>query len=175
MLIGIILVGLIVLSTGGYAIMNNESGGTSFIKYNDIKFYNQNGYWIFNYDGQQFSTEYNHEQTKNIVFRISANLAKYNKKVLYFVTESGQPNNEIYKNLYVFIKKYNMACLDNQTCNGDFPIKNCSTDNIIIVKIPSKNETEGIFQDQNCIFIRAYENNQTKFADAFLFNILGIE
>ncbi len=173
LLIGIVMVGLMVLSTGGYAIMNNESNGNNFIKYNGIKFYNQNGYWLFIHNNQQFSTQYTPKDTEKISVPINFGLAKYNQAVVYFDTESGQPNNEIYKNIYPFILKTNMACLDNQTCNGDFPIKDCSN-NIIIIREPSKNETERIYQEQNCIFIKAYENNQTKFADGFLFKLLGI-
>jgi len=174
LLIGIVMVGLMVLSTGGYAIMNNESSsGNSFIKYNNVKFYSQDGYWVFNYNNQQFSTQYNPEETKNITVQTSVNLAKYSQAVVYFDTESGQPNNEIYRNIYPFILKTNGACLENETCSGNYPIKDCSN-NIIIIKEPSKNETERIYQEQNCIFIKAYEANQTKFADAFLFKLLGI-
>lgn len=173
-MIGIVLVGLMILSTGGYAIMNNESESSStFIKYNGIKFYNNGGYWQFTYNNQQFITEYNPNQISEINAPVSKKITSYSNKVLYFVTESGEPNNEVYRNLYGVIKKWNGACL-SEDCKLNLPVKSCDTDEIIIIKEPLANETEGIIQDKNCIFIRANSNNQTKYIDAFLFKIIGI-
>ncbi|MBS3078757.1 hypothetical protein J4218_01420 [Candidatus Pacearchaeota archaeon] len=176
LIIGIILVGLMILSTGGYAIMNNEgnSGSSGSVEYKGVKFIRDGIYWKFILQNQEFATEYNAQELENITVPIKTKLTDYNEKVLYFVTESGEPNNEIYRNVYPFILKQNGACLENSECKNDLPTKSCSNENIIIIKEPLNNESEGISQDRNCVFIRAYYNNQTKFADAFLFKLLNV-
>ena len=62
----------------------------------------------------------------------------------------------------------------SEDCDKDLPIKNCSEDNVIVIKEPEK-ENENIHQEEKCVYITASFENQTKYADAFLFKILGIE
>lgn len=175
LIIGIILVGLMLLSTGGYAIMSNEGSSSSgFIKYKGIKFYNDGGYWKFIYNNNQFITQYNPKETENISVNTNIDLSKYSNSIVYFVTETGEPNNEIYRNIAAFILKQNGACLNGINCSANVPVKDCGNDNIIIVKEPLENEKEEVIQDRNCVFIKANYENQTKFADAFLFKLLGI-
>jgi len=177
LLIGIIMVGLMIFGTAGYAFSSKEgtsTGPSTTILYNGINFVRSGDYWRFNSGGNEFITKYNANETKELNVNMNRLIKDYQSKPLYFVTESGEPNNEIEANMGSFVLRIRGACLPNQECNGNLPVKNCSIDNIIIIKEPVNQTDENIYQNENCIFITAYYSNQTKFADAFLFNILKI-
>lgn len=177
LLVGIVLIVLMVLSTAGYALTNYEKTGTvKEVDYNGIRFIKESDYWVFNLNGYEFQTKYNPEEVKNISVSSKTVIDNYKNKPLYFVTETTQPDFEIYRNLNGrFILRSQNACLSDKDCIGDFPIKSCSEDNIIIIKEPSENQTERIYQNGNCVFITASYANQAMYSDAFLFKILGIK
>ena len=51
---------------------------------------------------------------------------------------------------------------------------NLSSDNIIVVK-DAVDDIEKIYNEENCIFIETNYANQSRYADRFLFSILGIQ
>jgi hypothetical protein len=174
--IGIILIGLMTLSTAGYAITSNSDNKDSKpVEYNGVTFTRSSDYWSFNSNGYDFLTKYNPEETKDIQISNKILLEDYKNKPLYFATLSGVPDIEIARNLNERIAlRIQSACISENNCTQDLPLKDCSLDNIIVIKEPLTNQSEMIYQDEKCIFIRANELNQTKYADAFLFNLLGI-
>jgi len=173
-IIGLILVGLMVLSTAGYAI-NNESDKTtvSQIDYKGVTFVRNGDYWNSNFKGQNFITQYNPEEVKDINVFTKMYLTDYSGKPLYFVTESGQAEMELAVNLKTSVLRIQNACISEKNCENNLPIKNCSIDNIIVIK-EAINETESIYQDKKCVFITAEYSNMTKYEDAFLFKVLEI-
>lgn len=174
LIIGLILVGLMLFSTAGYAINNeSETATASQIDYHGITFFKNSDYWNFNFKEQNFVTQYNPEEINNINVSIQSHLDDYLNKPLYFVTESGQPEMELALNLKSSALRIQSACISEKNCENNFPIKNCSFDNVIIIK-EAVNEAENIYQDKKCIFITAEYSNLTKYEDAFLFKVLEI-
>ncbi len=176
LIIGIALIGLMVSSTLGFAFINktNSSNDIEEIKYKGVRFVRDlNGYWNFNIDGIDFLTKYNPENTEAIDISTSLNLQNYVNKPLYFIGDSGDHFAEIDRNLRDrFVTRISGACLSGEECLEDFPIKSCSEDNIIIIKEDAENER--IYQEEGCVFITASYANQVRYADAFLFSLLGI-
>ncbi len=175
LIIGMILIGLMLLSTAGYAFINDEETTSEKIEYHGIEFQKDNsGYWNFNMQGQNFMTFYNPQETESINFFSQSSLQNYADKPLYFESEFIEPNTEISRNLNSFVLRFNKACLSNN-CSDNSPVKNCSLDNVIIIKdLDENNKLENIYQQENCVFITASAENQTRYADIFLFRILGI-
>lgn len=174
LIVGLILIGLMLFSTAGYALSDREESSLDIkdINYNGIDFIKDSSdYWRFNLNGYDFITQYNPEETRGIKNLNTKLLDGYKGKPLYFSGEAIPAFSEIERNLGKFALRTSMACL-NENCTQDYPIKECSEDNIIIIQITDT--SEGISQEENCIFINSNELNQTKYADAVLFKILGI-
>lgn len=175
LIIGIVLILLMVLSTVGYALDGGNNEESENVKYNGIEFQkDSNGYWEFNLQNSIFNTKYNPDELKEINFFSTNTINNYLDKPLYFSGEGNDAFIEINRNLNSLILRVQDACISEKDCLGNLPIKNCSVDNIIIAREPLDGEKESIYQNENCIFIISRPENQAKYADAFLFKILGI-
>ena len=164
---GILLV-LMLFSTVGYAFSDKGDSSVKSVNYEGIEYKKLNSdYWIFEINNNEFITKYNPTETKDILVLTSLNLESYQGKPLYVVGNNNEPISEIARNLESFTTRIQKACIDN--CTEDLPIKNCTKDNVIIFK---ESSIESIYQQENCIFINSEIQNQTKFADAFLFEVL---
>lgn len=170
-IIGIILVGLMILSTAGYAFYNTDSESVKKIKYYDTEFVlGEDGLWHSTIQGYGFSTQYNPTEVENISINLNLNLDSYTNKPVYFSFESNPKGiDEIIRNLGTFVERSQLSCLDGEKCEGDLPVKNC-TDNVIIIK----EGTNKITQEDNCVYIFGNYSEITKASDAFIFRILGI-
>ena len=176
LIIGAILIGLMVVSTAGYALGNSNKEESKSINYKGIEFDRDNsGYWRFVIEGYEFFTLYNPEEVGDINFFNSQSVQSHNGKPLYFVGGFQESNIELSRNLNHFVLRFNGACLDDG-CEGDFPVKNCSEDNVIIFEEVDYEEeyNERILQEEGCVFIKTNLANQTRYADAFLFDLLGL-
>jgi hypothetical protein len=175
LIIGIILVGIMVLSTAGYAFFSNErtNGSTNngeSLDYNGLIFEKGNdGYWHTAIQGYNFSFSFNPKETENISGYIFLKLNSYANKPLYFSSGSNALGiGEITRNIGNFVERVQYVCVSN--CSEDLPVKNCS-DNII--SIEDSNETS-IKQEENCSYILARYDDVLKASDKFIFKILGI-
>ncbi len=177
LIIGLILILVMVFGTVGYAFSDKENENSEKIEYKGVEFIKINEYWNFNLQGYDFITRYNPIEVENIMFLSYSSINNYAGKPLYLVSDFNEPNYEISRNLNPLVSRINGACLSENNCTGDLPTKNCSADNIIIIREP-KNETdnikESIYQQDNCIFIISSIENQTRYVDSFLFKILGL-
>lgn len=173
-IIGLILVAIMILSTAGYAFFSSPEEKKEKIEYNGIKFtLNENGLWQFKIQDFEFLTQYNPKETENISVPILMTLNYYSGKPLYLLGES-PAKQEISRNLWDFLSRIPQeGCIVKykELCEENAPIKNCSEDNIIIIK--EGNYTE-IRQEDNCIFIFSPYQEQTRATDAFIFKILGV-
>ena len=169
-IIGIILVGVMLLSTAGYAFFGGEKSNVEKLDYKGIKFsLGDDGLWHFLIQEQEFATTNNPKETENISSNINLKINDYSQKVLYFSQDSdNQGLQEIARNIERFTTRMWKACLDN--CSEDLPIKNCS-ENIIIIRESSESL---IKQEENCVYILFNENDAIRASDAFIFKILGI-
>lgn len=181
-LIAIIVVFLMVLSPAGYTMLRDNSSdktNNNIVNYNGIKFIKDaNGYWQFQSNGMNFITRYNPNEINDTKSSVFLTLNNYREKVLSFEwneTQGGYvelANNLFYAN-QIPLRIVHRVCL-HENCSGDIPTKSCSEDNVISFRVPALNEKERVYREDNCVFIIANETNQVKYADAFLFNILGV-
>ena len=183
-LVGIILIGMLSLSILGYAMINNDRlSRKEKIVYNGIDFINQNNYWIAEINGFQFAFRYNPFQVAEINSFVNP-LNYYYDEPLYIQSEDDLASAEIYNNLNVFVERIQPACLNESSinftslnsnyslnCKGDYPIKTCDNNFIII----QESNFTNIRQENNCVFIQAPKSDLINVSDEFLFKILGID
>ena len=163
-------------STLGYALGGqNNNDSDEKIRYNGIEFIqDSSGYWKFILNNYEFFVKHSPEEVKDINFKGNLDLSDLQDNPLYFVGGSQEPTIEIARNLERFVLRIQNACIDGEDCEGDLPIKNCFEDNIIIIKELESGEAGEIYQEGNCVYIGASYADQTKYADKFLYDLLGI-
>ena len=177
LLIGIVLIGLMVLSTLGFAFSGRgDDDSIQVVEYKGVEYSRQGEQWYFNVQRMDFNTRYNPEEVSGINFFSSLTIQDYVNTPLYFVGDSGEHFFELERNLLNrFVLRTSFACLD-ESCEGNFPVKNCSVDKVVVFEeIDYEDESlESIIQEENCVFIKTSLSNQTRYTDAFLFDLLGI-
>lgn len=174
---GIFLIVIMVFSSIGFAFVNNSNtqNQQTSIEHAGIEYINNGDSWFFNHQGSDFITKYNPTELSDISFSNFNTIQNYKNKPLYFIGKSGEHFTELNRNLRDrFVLRIADACLENgdEECDENFPIKNC-TDNLIVYK-EAIDEEEEIYQEDNCFFIISSFANQSRYADALLFDLLGI-
>jgi len=171
-IIGLILVSLMVMSTLGYSLMSKstEQKSQKKIIYNGLEFIGTSGFWTLSINQFKFSFKYNPKEVNKSDFNLSY-LDKYYSKPLYIKSEDSDSTNEIYRNLNEIVLRMQPACLNKSDCSGDYPIKNCSNNFIII----QESNISDIKQTKNCVFIQGKKQDLVKQTDEFLFKIIGVE
>ncbi len=168
-IIGVGLAFLMVLSVLGFALQggNNQENDNSLddVIYNGFEFKYNNGLWTL----ESFVFRYTPEQVPDIGFDLK-DATFYQGKPVYIYSESEEAELEVYTNLGLVAQRIQDACIENEECFGDFPVKTCE-DNFIIIK---ENNNSMITQDNNCVYIKGLQEDLTKLSDQFLFKILGI-
>jgi len=167
LILGIVLISLLVLSTLGYSIFSRSDDSDS--GENSEGFVKQGDYWVLNSGENNFYFKNLPSGVANVSVLGEYDIQDYLEKVVYFVN-SNDGANEILVNLGDYFLRYQEACLEGLICEGDLPVKNCSSDNVIIFANVDKEITE-VYKDENCVFI---SGNSVAGADAFLYKILGI-
>jgi len=168
--IGGILIALMVLSTAGYAIFNTEksSSGQETYEYGDITFYKQNNFWVLKASGQDFYFNYLPEDAMDVNLEGNFSLSDYSGKPLYYFN-SDDSLFKIVNNLGSFTSRTpQQACMEGFECSGDFPLKNCANDNIILF---NESERDSVVKNGSCVYI---SGNISKSGDAFLYRVFGI-
>ena len=172
-IVGGILIFVMVGSVLGFALQgfnlggtnNRNDGSSNSIEYNGFEFVNQNGLWVLG----NFIFRNVPQQVEDIG-NISNNINNYQGKPLYIYSESEEAELEIFINLGNIVLRTQKACIEGVECPGDFPVKTCE-DNFIIIM---EKNISNIIQQDNCIFIEGNREDLTKLTDQFLFKILGI-
>ncbi len=176
------MISLMVLSPAGYTLLRDDSGNTNknnIVNYNGMKFIKDtNGYWQFQSGGLTFITRYNPVEINDTSSSVFISLDSYRGKVLSFEwNETQEGYIELAKNLFynnqIPLRIVPKVCL-YENCSGNIPTKSCSVDNVISFRVPVRDEKERVYKEEGCVFIVANETNQIKYADAFLFDLLGI-
>lgn len=171
-LIGVILIGLMILSILGYSFQSQQTENSNLeqINYNGLKFVKQNDFWVLSLENTKFLFKYNPKETEKIESNINE-IDNYYNKPLYIYSENDEAEVEVYNNLYTKVLRIRNACPENEICEENIPTKTCE-DNFIIIK--EKNQTE-IIQEGNCVFIYGQSEDIIKVTDSFLFKLLGID
>lgn len=170
-IIGVILVGIMILSTAGYAFFNNEKVTTDVkaVKYNGRDFYMQGNFWLSDFGGNTLYFTYLPNETSSV--SVSKTISDYSGKTLYY-TDDDLATQEVLRDLNsILIRPAQQACFEDSNCTGDYPIKNCSS-NIITTK-QKYSGTSPVIQEENCIYLSP--NDSVRSADAFLYRILGVK
>ena len=174
LLIGVVLIVVMVFSVLGYSLSSfGNTSSSSTVNYNGFKFTQTSNVWNLNKGSYTFSFNYNPYQTEKTNSALNL-LSSYEGKPLYIFSEDNDAEIEIYKNLFYqnqIVQRMQDACLEGEKCNGDYPIKTCQ-DNFIIIK---ESNSSSIKQQNNCVFIEGNKGNLTALSDSFLFKIIGIQ
>ena len=182
LIMGLILILIMIFSSVGFAFSSKLTGNVvEEIEINGVDFSRDanTGYWTFKVNGNEFNTVYSPEEVADIEFVNSKTINDYARKPLYFLGEAGGDFAELYRALSQYTLRVGGACLDDK-CEQDYPIKNCSVDNVVIIEniVGEDGEIskleEGITTDDNCVYIRAKPENLIRYIDAYLFDLLGL-
>ncbi|MBU0894371.1 MAG: hypothetical protein KKF48_04795 [Nanoarchaeota archaeon] len=172
-LVGAILIAIMFFSVLGYSFSGKDQKNTNKVVYNGFEFTKQDPYWISEKESLKFVFTYNPEETSRIDSYLK-DLNNYYGKPLYIYSDADESELEIYRNLdprnNPIVQRIQPACLEEQKCEGDLPIKTCE-DNFIIIK---EDNMTTIVQDNNCVFIQASKEDLTKITDEFLFKLFKI-
>jgi hypothetical protein len=171
-IVGISLLSIMVLSVFGIMIssigVNKNNPGQ--ITYKGTIFLNQQERWFFSKSNIEFTIMNSPENLTEIPMENMNPIDYYSGKPLYLSSTDKSLESEVYYNLQSIASRIQSGCLNNTKCDGDFPIKTCE-DNFIIIE--ESNETS-ITQDLNCVFLKAPKQNIQKALDSFFLKIIGI-
>ena len=166
-IIGVVLIGLLIIAPLGYSLFSGD-GDKDVSKVNEmgIDFFKQNGIWVTQIDDTVFGFKNLPSEVSDVDVNISIGLEQYVGKPLYFVNPN-EGVNEVLSNIGQHVLRYQEACLGNETCGDDLPVKDCGS-NLIIFEVGNVTK---VYQDENCIFV---VGDSVKATDAFLYKVLQI-
>lgn len=166
-IVGVVLISLMVVSTLGYSLIQGGSeGDNSKVNENGLEFYRQNGIWMTSINGEIFGFQYLPSEISNISIEGSYELDMYANKLLYY-TSPNEGVREILGNLGRYVLRYQGACLNESSCEGDLPTKDCFS-NILILE--EGNETK-VYNNASCVYL---VGDSVRAADAFLYKVLKV-
>ena len=172
-IIAVIFIGLMVLSTAGFALFSgNGITKKSSKTYNDVEFKtNDNGYWEFKIQGQSFQTSFTPEETESINAD-AISISELSGKPIYFVNSDPASANEILYNIGRYATRYQDVCLKDLNCtNSDNIVKTCD-DNLIVFK---ESDEDSVKRDNNCLFINYSPGNEVLVGNRLIFKALGVQ
>ena len=164
-----ILIFVMFFSVLGYGFLGRDNQSSNKLDYNGYEFIKQNEIWYLELGDFDFAFKNNPQEVEEITSQLKP-LDNYLDKPLYIYSENKETEIEIYMNLQQIAQRIQYACLNEDECEGDLPIKTCE-ENFIIIQ---KDEINEIVQENNCVFIRGKTEKLLELSDEFLFNILEI-
>lgn len=171
-LIGVIMIGLMVVSSLGYAFMQNEDSVEEKQSYNGFEFVRTNGLWQLEVSDQVFGFKYLPGELENVSISGYYDLTALSGKPLYIVNNN-YASQTLILNLGRYLLRYQEACLDSvnmsvkSECNSQLPKKTCD-DNLIIYQ---ESEKTSISQENNCVYI---SGDSEKGSEKFIYRLLGV-
>ena len=170
MVVGIVLIFVMFGSVFGVIVGSlGQKDSEQKVNYNGFEFIWQNDFWFTSQGNLNFVFKYNPKQVDRIESELKG-VEDYYGKPLYIFAEDREAEAEVYRNLDQIVQRIQPACLWDEACEENWPVKTCE-DNFIIIK---ENDIAKINQSQNCVFIQGRQENLTKMTDEFLFKMLGI-
>ncbi len=180
LIMGVGLILVMFLSVIGYSLSSwsGKSNSVDKIIYNDVEFVRDAGFWNTDIGNYRYSFKYNPKELEEINKEVKVNsllrpLNAYSNQPLYIYSKNVEAATEIYRNLFYqnrIVLRIQDACLEGEKCEENVPIKNC-TSNLIIIRESNNSE---IKQQENCVFIEGKNENLTEISDSFLFKVIGI-
>ncbi len=159
---GIVIIGLLLLSTLGFAI--SSTGITKQKKPEGLQYDGQ--YWTYFVSGiPRYRFAYGLEDLNFENLSLAKTLSDFENKNLFIDSDDSSPIQEIASNLGNHVSKISEACYGS--CSKDVPELSCDTEGVLVVIKPEGNS---VTENENCIFI----NGDLKKVDAFLYKLLGL-
>ena len=164
--IGGLLIALMVSSMfGGVGSEEEESGDV----YNGFKFYRAQGGWATRIDGVDLGFDY----APWIVENITAEEFNLGERVyvMYDPLEMNENTYDVRRTLGFLTlvgKNVNPACSGEEGC-GDWPIKNCATDDVVYLKMGGEDR---IYNDDKCVVLQG--EDLLKVENLFYYKLLGV-
>ncbi|MFH0808489.1 MAG: hypothetical protein V1888_02635 [archaeon] len=169
LIMGVIMIGLMVFASLGYSLMSADGESTSKISELGFDFVRSDGLWKVAIGEEIFGFQYLPSEVSDVDVNLSIELSEYSGQVLYFANPS-EGASELLNNIERYILRYQEACLDseNESCEGDLPIKNCSS-NLIVFEFG--NDTK-VYDNESCVYV---VGDSVRGVDAFLYEVLDIK
>lgn len=173
-LLGTILVFVMFGSVFGIVVnsFGSSNSGKEEIIYKGQEFERINNYYVFKIGDYSFYFLSDPRDFLEIdsEVNLSKSLASLNGRVLYLSSEDSYSSQEIYQNLYSYVERIQLACLEGETCEDEsLPLKTCQ-DNLIIIK---QSESNKIYEKENCIFVEGKQEDLIKLTDELLLRLIG--
>ena len=166
LIMGVVLVGLLVLSTLGYSLISSDSEDDSKVSEFGVDFFRVSGMWRAEIGGVVFWFQNLPSEVSDVVVNGSFDFNSYVNQPLYFVSPN-EGASEVLNNLGDVVLRYQEACFGNVSCGGDLPMKSCD-DNLIIFE---SGNNSMVYRNESCVFI---VGDAVKATDAFLYKVLGV-
>ncbi|HVY01942.1 MAG TPA: hypothetical protein VHA12_04230 [Candidatus Nanoarchaeia archaeon] len=160
----IFLLGMLVLSSIGYAFLSNPNVGTKQTTNTNSGVSLVGDRWVFGNTGSEISLAYSPEEVENVSVSFFGTLNDYVQEPLFLDIENPGILTEIASPLQQYASRVQEACYGN--CTRDLPEKDCSA-NIIVFR---ESDMQSVRQEQRCVFIEG----DMKAADAFVYELFGI-
>jgi hypothetical protein len=169
LMVGIFMAGLLVFATAGYfasEMFGGDSGnlGTNIV-YGGRNYFKQNNIFILEMENRYFYF-FNLPNESRGIYLNDSSFADYSGKPLYLVNLVSEAQ-MILSNLEGVYSRWQTACLENEECEGELFVTDCSR-NVIVFLEDSETKVE---KKENCIFIYG---DFEKGVDAFSYNLLNI-
>lgn len=187
-IIGVILIGLMVFSTVGYAIFEGTISESQKTKYKDYEFKTIGSTWqttlkISGAD-KTITSYYLPQEVENISVNGTLLLSDFEGKTIYFITNN--TNNErnavskIYSDFQDYFLRSQLACsIENENTSfcANLPIKSCddaNRDSMIVKIIEVQNATASVNYNSGCLRITGSGADLMRSSDRILFEAYGI-
>jgi len=171
---GSIVIGLLVLSTVGYALVfGGQIGGvepttqvntTEFERNPDGSYFNGR-YFVYTLGTQQHYFSYAKDAVANVSVTLNTTIQEFLSERVYLVGNDSIFLSEVATNLQPYTGSLQRACLG--ACEEDLPEKDCSDTHLIV---HAASETLRVYQEEGCIFIEG----DVRATDAFLYRFFGL-
>ncbi len=170
LIVGIILIGVLFFSVFGiFTTSFGSDNSENQAEYNGYTFIKQNELWYTSVGKFNFVFHYLPTNTTEINEELKF-LDNYLNKPLYVQSEDYNSRAEIYTNFQNIAERIQPACLDEENCGGEYPVKTCE-DNFIIIQEGEFNVT----QQNNCVFIKGEKEELLKITEGTLYKIMGVK
>ena len=177
-LIGVFMILLLVVAPIGYSLFSRDNGSVDENVANElgVDFFREGGYWKIVIDESVFGFQYLPSEVDYVSINGTYDFKDYVGEILYFVG-ANEGASEVLNNLGDYVLRYQEACIDNSSCVGDLPLKDCGS-NLIIFEVGTPQQVpsmEGndtmVWKNDGCIYI---VGDSVRGADAFLYKALKI-
>jgi hypothetical protein len=168
-IIGILLTSVLLLSTLGFSFGSRDTDTEEFDKviYQGIEFLKYNSAWVSNTNPPIVLSNKPNEVPQEI-FSLDK-IEKYSNLPLYLSLEENTSAFFLSENFGSFSQRMQRACY-NESCEEDFPVKNCDS-RIIVLSIGEEN----ISQEGGCVFISGNKENLSRMVDSFILELFDLK